>query len=142
MSRGLISMSLLLVLVAAPRPTLAERTGSGSRASLERPHLAVVLVDRRTGAERLRADHLIPSLQACLHVEVGLPGSHGGGTDLGLLSVILAPARAELIWTLPDGRTGIARVRADITGEELLARLASVARGMFRAFGMAEDDAL
>jgi hypothetical protein len=141
MSRGLVGVLLSLLLVGAPGPTQAERAAAERRPALERPRLAVVVVDRRRAAETLRADQLIPSLEAYLHVDVGVPGTHSGGPDLGLLSVMLAPARAELIWTLPDGRTGLARVRADVAGDGLLGRLAAVARSMFSAFGMTEADA-
>jgi hypothetical protein len=99
------------------------------------PRLELVVVDQSTPA--LATDALIAALESSLGVTIEPATQHAHALDLGQLSVLIARQRTTLLWTLPDGRCGLANVPMRASPEQLLVGVAAAAQSMLSAFGLA-----
>jgi hypothetical protein len=138
MSR-VIAAALLLSLTTSVAPALvvqAHAADVASSAKLGRPRLALVVSGAGRDEERLQKDALIRSLESSLGVEVATRGQTSDGNGLGVLSVMVSSAHTTLYWTLPDGRSGITRLRTEPAGGELHGQVTLAAQRMLARFGM------
>lgn len=132
----MLRFSALLGLCLAALFALVPIRASAKPPSRERPRLALVVLDRREGVP-LDEKQLIAALERVVEVDVELSSDHRRSAQLGLLSVMLARQQANLLWTLPDGRSGLARVPMQSSLQQLLTRVSSAFESMSLRLGVA-----
>ncbi|MFT3926917.1 MAG: hypothetical protein QM778_30505 [Myxococcales bacterium] len=122
-----------LVLVASHAHASDTRLNAAAR-----PGLALVVVGSAGRDARLQTSDLVRSLEASLGVKVSAHGK-ARHAKLGQLSVMLGHQHATLLWTLPDGRNGIAHLRCSQSCAELPRRIVATAEHMYRQLGGAQE---
>ena len=147
MSRTIATTLLLGLLTPSPawvmpvqaadveaRPGAREQRAAESQ-KVERPRLALVVSGARGSAARLHKGELSRALEQSLGVQVSA-GAEGSSTSgLGMLSVMVSDARTTLLWTLPDGRSGIVNLRTETAGRELHTQVVAAAQRMLSRLG-------
>lgn len=127
MSRRVV-IALLLGLIALDGAHARAQAQQVAQSSEQPRQLSLVVVGASGGFAK---QQLARSLERSLGVKVTAKGE---SANLGVLSVMVARGRTTLLWTLPDGRSGVARLRGDLRGGGLNEQVVTAASSMYRGF--------